>query len=306
VPGVVGAETWAFGSVRRVRPDGTESDNISVNAPPAQTQVIHPDVLQGRWLLPGDENAVVVNTDLLKNEPDIKVGDDLDLKIGTDETHWRVVGIIRSSLSGQRIIANYPYASRMFHNVGRSGGVLIVTDRHDSASTSQIAKSLEAHFKNDGLRVSHIQTTPEMRTRSEFQVNILVVFLLIMAVLLAIVGALGLMGTMSLNVMERTREIGVLRAIGASDVAVLSIVISEGVLIAVLSWIRGVIAAVPLSEFLSDLVGNAFVNNPLNYTFSISGALLWLVLVVALAALASFLPARRASRLTVREILAYE
>jgi len=306
VPGVVGAESWAFGSVRRVRPDGTESDNLRVNAPPAQTQVIRPVVIQGRWLLPGDENAVVVNTDLLKNEPDIKVGDDLDLKIGTDETHWRVVGIIRSSLSGQRIFANYPYASQMFHSVGRSGGVLVVTDQHDSASTSQIAKTLETHFKNDGLRVAYIETTPAMRARAEFEVSILVVFLLIMAVLLAIVGALGLMGTMSLNVIERTREIGVLRAIGASDVAVLSIVISEGVLIAVLSWILGAILAVPLSKFLCDMVGNAFVNNPLDYTFSISGALLWLVLVVLLAALASFLPARRASNLTVREVLAYE
>jgi putative ABC transport system permease protein len=53
-------------------------------------------------------------------------------------------------------------------------------------------------------------------------------------------------------------------------------------------------------------VGIAFTESPLNYTFSVKGTLLWLVFVLVLAALASFLPAWSASRLTVREVLAYE
>jgi putative ABC transport system permease protein len=306
IPGVVYAEPWGFGSVRRVRPDGTESDNLSVNAPPATTEVIHPSVLQGRWLLPGDEDAVVVNADLLKDEPDIKVGDDLDLKIDTEETHWQVVGIIRGALSGPRMFANYPYFSRIDHSAGHAGTVLVVTDRHDGASQLQVARALEEHFKQVGLRVSSTDTTAAGRQRADSQVNIIVVFLMIMALLLALVGGLGLMGTMSLNVVERTREIGVLRAIGASNGAVLFIVIGEGVLIGLLSWLIGAVAAVPLSEILSNNVGNAFVNNPLDYNYSIEGAIIWLALVVVLSALASFLPAHSASRLTVREVLAYE
>ncbi|MBI5031102.1 MAG: FtsX-like permease family protein [Chloroflexi bacterium] len=306
VPGIASAESWTFGNVRRIRPDGTESDNLTINGVPAQTNIIQPTILQGRWLVPDDENAVVVNTDLLKDEPDIKVGDELTFKFDTDETQWRVVGIIRSSLSGSLLFANYPYASRVFHSVGHSSMVLLNTEQHDGASTSQIAKQLETRFKDEGLRVSLIQTIDDMRTRTENQVNILVVFLLIMAFLLALVAGLGMMGTMSLNVLERTREIGVLRAIGASDGAVLLIVISEGVLIAILSWVGSVILAFPLSQVLSDVVGNSFVNNPLDFTFSISGSMLWLALVILLAALASFMPARRASNLTVREVLAYE
>jgi putative ABC transport system permease protein len=127
-----------------------------------------------------------------------------------------------------------------------------------------------------------------------------------MAVLLAVVGGLGLMGTMSLNVLERTQEIGVMRAIGASDGAVRQVFMVEGILIGLISWLLGAGLALPLSKLLSDAVGLAFTKAPLSYTFSLNGVLLWFVVVVILAALASFLPARSASRLTVREVLAYE
>jgi putative ABC transport system permease protein len=136
--------------------------------------------------------------------------------------------------------------------------------------------------------------------------NVVIVLLLIMALALGIVGGLGLMGTMSLNVIERTREIGVLRAIGATNGAVRQIVVGEGVLIGVFSWFLGALLALPLSRGLSDAVGIATLQVPLSYRFSTSGALLWLGLVILLAALASALPAWQASQLTVREVLAYE
>ncbi len=127
-----------------------------------------------------------------------------------------------------------------------------------------------------------------------------------MAVLLAVVGGLGLMGTMSINVLERTREIGVMRAIGASDGSVRRIVIVEGVLIGVLSWAMGTAVAFPLSMLLSEAVGQSLLESPLSYTFSPPGALIWLVLVIVIATLASLLPAYRAARMSVRETLSYE
>jgi putative ABC transport system permease protein len=111
---------------------------------------------------------------------------------------------------------------------------------------------------------------------------------------------------MSLNVLERTREIGVMRAIGASDGAVLRIVVVEGVIIGVLSWLIGTLLALPLSRFLSDMVGRSIMEADLSYTFSTQGALLWLALVIILATLASSWPARNATRVTVRDVLAYE
>ena len=83
-------------------------------------------------------------------------------------------------------------------------------------------------------------------------------------------------------------------------------VFSGYVFIGLLSWLVGAVLALPIGKLLSDAVGVAFLEEPLNYTFSTQGTLLWLAIVVILAALASIMPAWNASRLSVREVLAYE
>jgi putative ABC transport system permease protein len=151
-----------------------------------------------------------------------------------------------------------------------------------------------------------------VQTRSEIQSSIdtlfttMLLFVSVMALLLGVVGGLGLAGTMTRNVVERSREIGVMRAIGARDSAVLAVFMVEGLLIGFLAWLIGVIVSLPISKILSDALGESFVQRPLAYTPAIDGILAWLVVVAVLALVASFLPAWRATRLAVREVLAYE
>ncbi len=114
------------------------------------------------------------------------------------------------------------------------------------------------------------------------------------------------MGTMSMNVMDRTREIGVMRAIGASDRAVMNQVIVEGALIGLISWGLGVVASIPISKVMSDVVSTSIFDSPSQFTYTASGPLYWLLLVLALSSLASILPARSAAHITIREALAYE
>ena len=306
VPGVIAAESWGFDTVRRVRPNETESDSLTMYAVPAETRMIIPTVLEGRWLLPEDENALVINSSVLGLEPDIKVGDMVTLKIDRRETEWKVVGIVRG-IGGQAILyTHYPYFARVRGFTGRAAAVTLQIEPADAANQEQVAKQLEAHYKSVGIRLGITQTIAVIRQQNELFFNILVVFLLAMALLLATVGGLGLMGTMSINVLERTREIGVLRAIGASNGAVRRIVVTEGIIIGALSWALAMIVAVPLAKVISDSVGMAFFQTPLSFSFSIGGALIWLALVTIIAAIASLLPAYNATRLTVREVLAYE
>lgn len=306
VSGVEKAESWGMSGVRRLRSDGTVSDSIWVIAPPAKTTFIRPTILDGRWLLPEDENGVVINTDLLRDEPDIKVGDVLIFKVEGRETVWHVVGIVRGVMSGPFAYANYRYFSEVLRETGRATSLNVVTSSHEPDYQAHMARELEKHLKGLGIKINAARTISELKEFMERQFNIVIFFLLIMAILLAVVGGLGLSGTMSINVLERTREIGVMRAIGASDRALLKIFVVEGILIGMLSWLIAVFLSIPLGMFLSHSVGIAFTRAPLTYSFSFSGMLFWFFSVIMLAFLATYLPARQASSLSVREVLAYE
>jgi putative ABC transport system permease protein len=306
VPGVVDAETWAFYNARRERPDGSHSDNIILFAPPAETRLVNPTIIEGRWLRPEDANAVVISSIVLRNEPDIKVGDEIVLKIEGREEPWQVVGVATGGFPVATMFVNYPYFARVTQSVGRAEWVFATTEEHNLAFQSEVAQALEEHFEQIGLDIGLTTKVDEEIAETEALFEVIVVLLLIMAILLAVIGGLGLMGTMSINVLERTREIGVMRAIGASNRSVRRIFITEGVIIGILSWIIGALLAYPISRGLSDLIGIQFLSAPLNYTFSITGVLIWLIVVVVLATISSFLPAWNASRITVQEVLAYE
>jgi len=306
VPGVDQAEVWAFYNARRQRSDGTSSDNIILYAPPADTQLVHPTIVEGRWLVPGDENALVVNSIVLRDEPDMSVGDEVMLKIEGKETPWQIVGIATGGMPVATMFANYDYFARLTNSVGRGAWVFVTTQTHNLDTQNRVARDLEDHFDYIGMDVGATAKIEEEMAEVESLFEVIVVLLLSMAFLLAVIGGLGLMGTMSINVIERIREIGVMRAIGASNQSVRRIFILEGVLIGLISWVAGALLAFPLSWLLGKAIGEQFLNTSLDNVFSVEGALIWLVLVVVLAAVASFIPAWNASRVTVREVLAYE
>ncbi len=156
------------------------------------------------------------------------------------------------------------------------------------------------------MRVASITPASTQRESIDFHFSIMIIPLGMAAFLLALVGGLGLMGTMSTNVIERQREIGVMRAIGASDGGVQKIFIVEGLFIGLISWLVSVGAALPLSHLLDDMVGNRFLYAPLADTFSPSAVLAWLAIVVVTVVGSCYLPARNASQTGVRELLAYE
>ncbi|HEU5099660.1 MAG TPA: FtsX-like permease family protein, partial [Roseiflexaceae bacterium] len=307
IPGVAGVEYWSGYSAQRLLADDRLSANgFSVLSLPAQTEIFKPKIRDGRWLLPEDAPAVVVNTEFLKKEPDVKLGDEIRIKVAGKKTTLRVVGIADILFDQPSVYVNQPYFSQVVGDVGTSSQAQVLTERHDGAFQAQVAKAIEERFKQQGIELSGTLTLTKLQENSSGGINVIVIFLLIMAVLLAVVGGLGLMGTMSINVLERTREIGVMRAIGASDGAVLRIVMVEGILIGMISWLIGALIALPVSKLMNEGVGIAFQAPGLSFTFSVAGVLLWLGIVVALAGLASFLPAWNATRVTVRDVLSYE
>lgn len=306
LPGVAAVESWSVKDAFRLRPDGSENENIRIIAPATGSTFIEPVVLDGRWLLPEDENAIVINSDILREEPDIQVGDQMTLKIDSQEITWQVVGIITGQLNGSIAYVNHAYLSRATHDSGYANRLVLQTEQHDAAALEAMRALLEAHFRRNGTFVSSIETSTEKRFQLEALFNIATSASFMMALIIALVGGIGLTGTMSLNVMERTREFGIMRSVGALSHDIVQIVLVEGICIGLVSSVAGIGGAYPLGNMISALVGAAFLNAPLRYTFGTNGALIWLVVAIMLAALASFLPAWRAARFSVREVLAYE
>ena len=308
VPGVTQTDVWLQLPARRVRPDGSESGMMYMFAPNVgeSSLIRSPAISTGRWLTPEDDNAVVVPSGLFQNEPDLSLGKEMVLKIYGKERSFKIVGTYVGSTFASIIYTNYDYLSKVADRVGEADALLFTTHLHDANSVNAQSKALEEHFERIGLRVNMVTTLPTERADAEAAFDAIVALLLVMAILLALVGGLGLMGTMSINVLERTREIGVLRAIGAPNRGVAQVFILEGITIGLLSWCLGSLLAIPISQGLNKVVGDEVMGVPLTYSYSMPGLWLWLVVVLILSALASFIPARNASRLTVREVLAYE
>ncbi|MBE2235834.1 MAG: FtsX-like permease family protein, partial [Anaerolinea sp.] len=306
LPAVAAVETWGNGSAVRQRADGSQSDRIRLRAPLAQTQMIKPRLLAGRWLLPEDQNAVVLNSNALDAEPDLAVGDTVTLRIDDKNSDWVVVGLVHSVLTAPTAYVNYPYFTQLTGTAGRASFARVATVDHTPAAQAAAAAALQAQLKAAGFQVGRVETKFQLQEAVRLQFNILITFLLIMALLIAAVGGMGLMGAMSINVLERTREIGVMRAIGAATGAIMQIVLVEGMLIGLISWSQGVVLGWPVGRLMSQQIGLAFMDNPLEFRYAGQGALLWLAAALLISAIASFWPAHHAARLSVREVLAYE
>ncbi|MFT5193492.1 MAG: putative ABC transport system permease protein [Cellvibrionaceae bacterium] len=333
-PYVTAAESWGFAGARRVRPDDTQSGNIITYAPPINAKTLNPIILQGRWLQDGDTNAIVVTNDFLRAEEDIDetnvIGQRITLSINGKEQDFVIVGLARGAQPVSSAYIAFDYFERVTDQVGIAQVITIQVDRSKLAQGPQglleqiqaasnpeafessdptldeLASQLETSYRDAGFRVEETQTIDLVNSILTLIYNIPIYFLLAMAALLGLVGGLGLMGTMSINVIERLREIGVMRAIGASDFSVLGIILLEGVVIGFISWGIGAILSWPISIWLTRLAGTLLFSSPPTYIFSRFGVVLWLFIVIFLAIVSSFLPARRASKVTVREVLSYE
>ena len=308
VPGVKRAEGWMILTGEIVSADGETANELAFVAPPADSNLIEPILTDGRWVQPGDENAVVIGNHLLSVRPDLKVGDWVTLRINEKESQWNIVGIYRipGNVIPPLVYVNYEYLSRLVNAPGDVYSLRIITDDHEAAYVQPIARQLQNIFDANHIQVQNVELASEWRAQQTSQTDVLVYFMLVMAILTAIVGGLGLMGTMSINTLERTREIGVMRAIGASNMDIQVIVLLEGLTIGLISWAASLVLSIPITSVLTYGVGVAIFKAPLAFVFGVDGIIAWLFGTLIIAALASALPARRASRLTVRDTLAYE
>ena len=309
IPGVIDSEGWlvAVGDVTKA----DDSEVIfTIQAPPIETELVRPNIKEGRFLQPGDQNALVVAESVLTEFPELSAGDTLPLSLNGDrEEPWTVVGIY--SFPGRDVdsilsYAPYDVLEAKTNQTGKASILKAVTAEQTIEDQKAYGNTIDNFLQAQGIKVSSVEAGLTLTETVSDAISSLITLFLGMAVLTAIVGSIGLAGTMSMNVMERIREIGILRAIGAVDTAVMGSVLSEGIFIGVLSWLLAIVLSFPISNGLLTLVSLALTNSVMPLKYSPTGFWLWLLVILVLSSLASVIPARNASRLTIREVLAYE
>jgi len=309
VPGVAGVEGWggARGEIQDEKGDLVA--NLIIIAPPAETQLLDPDILAGRWLIPGEKKAMVISDTIYNFYPDLQPGDTLIVEIsGNRDQVWEVVGIYRfvDMLGDPMAYANFDYVASEVNLPNQARSFRLIIDYSEGVPLQTIIQRIDQHLETRGYALGNILDGSTMRENAGTGVNILVIFLLIMALLTAFVGSIGLMGTMSINVLERTREIGVMRTIGAVDFVVMQSVIIEGMVIGLITWVLAIGLSYPISDALLKIIGQAMAGSTFALVFTPFGVVLWLGVVIVLSIIASVMPARNAARLTINEVLAYE
>jgi putative ABC transport system permease protein len=272
---------------------------------PADSALWQPVWNAGRGFRKDEEHAVVLNSRFAARLPDVSIGSQLELEIGPARDTWTVVGIAREPFAGPVAYVPRSYFERAGHG-SAVNSLRLALDRSDADSIRRVRAELERNLELEGVKIASSATKAERRRSFDEHAEMIYVFLVIVACVFALVGALGLATTMSLNVLERRREMGVLRTIGATPRIVSAIVVAEGAAIAGMSWALAVFVAWPLSQLVGNALVQLMLKSDLVFVFESFGLVSWLAISVVLGVLASALPAWHAGRRPIREALSFE
>lgn len=290
----------------RTYPDQGHGRVSVVAVPPGTATFSPPRLLDGRWLEAGETGAVVLNQNTRDDTvPDAEPGDTVQLLVAGEPTEWTVVGIAQERQAGSNAYVTAEGLAAASGQPQLVNILRITTDSHDEATREAVADAVGVALAEAGIPVRSADSISRGDEVTAAHLGPIILIFLAIAVVMGIVGGIGLGSTMSANVLERTREHGVMHAIGAPPKAVRRTVVAEGVFLALASCLVAALPAVGLTALLGIGIGDLMMNAPLPFRISGVGIAAWLVLVVLGAVLATEAAAGRASRLTVREALAY-
>ncbi len=323
-PTIKAVEMWGLTNAT-VRPSGMvyskDDKEVLVMGVPLPTDLYGYQLRGGRWLDPADTYAILLNekfvADLNKDLDEthqIGVGDWVTIRYSEkNERDFQVVGLLFDPILTTFSLVNRDTLLSDLGSTDRAQSVWIQTYEEGVVPEEAIAKSLRQFYADHNIKVGAqrgvfgLGSDSTAATADAFvkQFNFLIVLLGIMAVVIGSVGSIALSGALSLSVLERRREIGVMRAIGASSWSIFRVFIGEGLILGWLSWLIALTITIPASQAMVVALGNAFQLDIL-YKFQPIGPILWFVIITILSIFASWLPARGATHISVRESLAYQ
>jgi putative ABC transport system permease protein len=280
---------------------------------PSTSTTYQPLIESGRWFNQADDkqNHLVLNAATAELN-DIKVGDTVQVKLMNSPTkEWQIIGLYRwfagSGYTVEPVYAPLSSIQPPQHNQATHSFALLSTNINSLIEEKDYANQLKNAFQQQHIALDFYTTHSRLEQRqfAQNQFRPITRMLLGLAVMIAAVGAIGLSGNLAISVLQRSREIAVLRAIGASSTAIFKLFMLEGLLHGLLAWLISVPCAYLVAEPLAKKLGLTMLGIQLDFVFSWVSVALWLALVLVLVALAGYLPARQATKIAVRSGLSY-
>ena len=302
VPGVASAEAWRSRHATIERAGDQAGGTVTLLGLPPSSPLMQPHVVAGRWLREGDGRSLVISRALQRQEPDLVEGGDVRLALDGAVATWRVVGVVDA---GPAPLA-YANRSTLSADDGLATSLVVVARTPGRSALLELIQALRAGLADAGMPAAESQILADSRPVVEDHLLMVVEFLGAMGWVMIAVGAAGLASTMSLAVIERTREIGVLRALGARDGAILGIVQVEGLTIVVLAWLASIPLSMPMAVLLADAFGRIMFPLPTPWWPQMGTSVQWLGVMVPVSLGACLWPAWRAMRVTAARALSYE
>lgn len=296
--GVTATEAWF-----QTRITAKDKSDVVLNGVPNNSTLYHVSLRDGRWLTASDRSSTVVSETLARDNG-VKVGDTIPIKGSNLATaSWQVVGIVNDqNNSGNLAFAPLSEVQRLMGAGNRANYFLVATSDHSTAGVDNVISTVGNSLFSAGVQPRFTKIN-DLESSVAQPFNIITTMLYAMVLLVIIVGSLGLFAVLAMNVVERRKEIGVMRSIGASSRDVMTVFTYEGLAIAVIASILGTITSLPMTAMFKILVSHLLVN--IDFTFSpVRILLMWLILLVV-ATLSSLIPAASAARLRIGQVLRY-
>lgn len=276
--------------------------NVVVNGWEPETAIFnHLTVLDGRKLQKDDKKALMLGT-LMAGNLGKKVGDTFEVVEGEV---YKIVGIYESNNTFENgaIILSLPELQRIMGRPGRVTSFALILERpDDQAGVKQIRKEIEAlDITQEGGHVKAWPSDEFIKSINEIQMAKAMSFLTSSIALF--IGLFGITNTMVMSVNERTREIGILRAVGWQTPRIVRMVMVEAVLLGIMGAIVGMIGATVIVQLLTRVpTVNGLISGKIEPIYLAYGFLI----AVILGLVGSILPAFRATRMMPTEALRHE
>jgi putative ABC transport system permease protein len=232
----------------------------------------------------------VVVGSVLAERAEIKPGDELEVTLGSRSRKFRVAALASEYTFGGSVVYLDRHTALDSFKLEGVDSFLIRTAQSGSP---EVAESLRNIATRDGLL---LQSFGEVSNIIDAMVSGVVGGLWILLALGLLVGALGVVNTLTMNVLEQTRELGMLRAVGMQRVQIIRIVLGEAGFIGALGVVLGGVAGIVLAWTINLCLGSLFGHH-IDFALRASFVLTLLVAAMAVVMTASLVPALRAARL---------